>query len=169
MADRIISTNDAWISYDYDEELFGPFGLANATSANTGSAQHVIAFVAKRNGRIKDFFIRAVPAVSASGFVSANLTANVRINSVSALSTVPVIDGPVGSAGAGTAKATNVGGTSAAGNPGPVSAVVNSASANFSAGDIVTIEYSLQSGGSAAAGTAGSGFAGMILVRYSPN
>lgn len=168
MADRLISTNDAWKSYDYDEEVF-TFGLANATSANTGSAQHVISFVAKRPGRISDFYIRAVPAVSASGFVSANLTANVRINSVSALSTLPVIDGPVGSAGAGTAKATNVGGTSAAGNPGPVSAVINSASANFSAGDIVTIDYSLQSGGSAAAGTSGSGFAGVIVVRYSPN
>ena len=169
MADRILASNDAWISYDYDEELFGPFGVVNATSANTGSAEHVIAFVAKRPGRIKDFFIRAVPAVSASGFVSAKLTANVLINSVSALSTLPVIDGPVGSAGAGTAKATNVGGTSAAGNPAPTSAVINSASANFSAGDVVTVLYTLQSGGSAAAGTAGSGFAGMILVRYSPN
>jgi len=168
MADRLISTNDAWKSYDYDEEVF-TFGLANATSANTGSAQHVISFVAKRHGRISDFYIRAVPAVSASGFVSANLTANVRINSVSALSTLPVIDGPVGSAGAATAKATNVGGTSAAGNPGPVSAVINSASANFSAGDLVSIEYNLQSGGSAAAGTAGTGFAGTIVVRYSPN
>lgn len=169
MADRLIATNDAWKSYDYDEEVFGPFGVANATSANTGSAQHVIGFVAKRPGRITDFFIRAVPAVSASGFVSANLNANVRVNSVSALSTLPVIDGPVGSAGAGTAKATNVGGTSAAGNPGPVSAVVNSASANFSAGDLITVDYSLQSGGSAAAGTAGSGFAAFVVVRYSPN
>lgn len=168
MADRLISTNDAWISYDYDEEVF-PFGVVNATSANTGSAQHVIAFVAKRPGRIKDVFIRAVPAVSASGFVSADVSANVRINSVSALSTLPAIIGPVGSAGAATAKATNVGGTSAAGNPGPISAVVNSASANFSAGDIVTVEWNLVSAGSAAAGTAGSGFQGMILVRYSPN
>lgn len=168
MADRILASNDAWISYTQDEETF-VFGLPNATSANTGSAQHVIAFVAKKPGRISDFYIRAVPAVSASGFVSANLTANVRINSVSALSTLPVIDGPVGSAGAATAKATNVGGTSAAGNPAPVSAVINSASANFSAGDLVSIEYSLQSGGSAAAGTAGSGFAGVIVVRYAAN
>lgn len=168
MADRLVATSDQWKSYDYDEEIF-TFGLANATSANTGSAEHVIAFAAKRPGRISDFYIRAVPAVSASGFVSAKLTANVLINSVSALSTLPVIDGPVGSAGAATAKATNVGGTSAAGNPGPVSAVVNSASANFSAGDIVTIRYDLQSGGSAAAGTAGSGFTGVIVVRYAAN
>lgn len=167
MADRFIATNDALKSYDFDEEVF-QFGLANATSANTGSAQHVIAFVAKRPGRIADFFVRAVPAVSASGFTGANISANVRVNSVSALSTLPAI-GMAGSNSAGTVKATNLGGTSAAGNPGPVSAVINSASANFSAGDIVTIDYTLESTGAGAAGTAGTGFAGTIVVRYSPN
>lgn len=165
MADRIIASNDSWVSYTQDEEVF-IFGLANATSANAASGQHVIAFAAKKPGRISDFFIRAVPAVSASGFVSANLNANVRINSVSALSTLPVIDGPVGSAGAATVKATNLGGTSAAGNPAPVSAVINSASANFSAADLITVDFSLQSGGSAAAGAAGTGFVGVLVVRY---
>ena len=169
MADRIISTNDAWKSFDYDEEVFGPFGVANATSANTGSAAHVIGFVAKRPGRITDVFFRAVPAVSASGFVSGDLSCNVRVNSVSALSTLPAMIAPVGSAGAGTAKATNAGHASAAGNPGPISAVVNSASANFSAGDLISIDYTLTSAGSAAAGAAGTGFAAFVVVRYSPN
>lgn len=168
MADRLISTNDSTKSYDFDEEVF-TFGQANGTSALTGSADHVVAFVAKRPGRVVDVFFRAVPALSASGFVSGSLSANVRINSVSALSTLPAILGPVGSAGVAVAKATNLGGTSAAGNPGPISAVVNSASANFSAGDLVTVDWNLNSAGSAAAGAAGTGFVGTLVVRYSPN
>ena len=171
MADRLIATNDAAKSYDYDEEVF-LFGQANVTSIHGASVTGAPLFVAKRNGRITDVFFVAVPAVSAASFTGAadgNCSVNARVNSASCLSTMPVIFGPVGTAGAATLKATNLTFTSAAGNPSPVSAVVNSASANFSTGDLITVDFAAQSVGSGAATAAGKGLIGCVTVRYSPN
>lgn len=170
MSDRILASNDANISYTFDEEVF-TFGLANASSALTGSGGTVfLAGPMKANGRVQDFFIGVgTPAVSASGFVSCNISANLRVNSVSALSTLPAIFGPLGSAGAAGKQQTNVVATSVAGIPAAQSAVVNSASANFSTGDFLLLDYNLLSGGSAAAGAAGVGFWATAKVRYSPN
>ncbi len=171
MADRKILSNDTVTAplkqgLVADEEVF-TFSLANESSALTGSATLVPLTIAKQNGRITDFVIGVVaPAVSASGFVSANVSATVNINSAACLSTVPVIYGPVTSAGAATRKVTNAVSASAAGNPAPVSAVVNQASANFSTGDMISLDYNLLSVGSAAAGTAGKGFYAMVRVRY---
>ena len=167
MADRLVATSDSTTSYFYDEEVF-MFGLANASSALTGSGGTIyLAGPMKANGRVTDFVIAVgTPAVSASGFISCNISANLRVNSVSCLSTIPAIYGPLGSAGAARAQATNAVSTSAAGVPAATSAVVNSASANFSAGDFLLLDYNLLSGGSAAAGAAGTGFWATARVRY---
>ena len=165
MADRIFLSNDSTVSAFSgtfpDEEVFG-FSLANESSALTGSATLVplAGGIAKANGKITDFWIGVVaPAVSASGFISANISATVNINSATCLSTNPAILGPASSAGAAVRKATNAGGGT--------SAVVNTASAAFSAGDMISINYNLQSSGSAAAGAAGTGFYAAVKVRYS--
>lgn len=171
MADRKLLSNDtvtapAKQGIAYNEEVF-TFNLANESSALTGSATLVPLTIAKQNGRIVDFVIGVVaPAVSASGFVSADVSATVNINPAPCLSTVPVIKGPVTSAGAATRKITNAVSTSAAGNPAPVSAVVNAASAAFSTGDMISLDYHLTSVGSAAAGTAGKGFYAQVRLRY---
>ncbi len=170
MADRKILSNDTVTAPSkqglvYNEEIF-TFNQASETSALTGSAKAPL-FIAKQNGRIVDVVIGVVaPAVSASGFVSGTVTADATINSAAVCSTVPTIYGPVTSAGAATRKVTNAVSASAAGNPAPTSAVVNLASSYFSTGDQIALSYNLQSGGSAAAGTAGAGFYGQIRVRY---
>lgn len=170
MADRKILSNDTVTAplkqgLATDEEVF-TFGQLSETSALTGSAV-VPLFIAKQNGRIVDLVIGVVaPAVSASGFVSANVSADVKINSVPVCSTTPQIYGPVASAGAATRKVTNAVSTSAAGNPAPTSAVINLASSYFSTGDQVALSYNMVSGGSAAAGTAGTGFYAQVRVRY---
>lgn len=171
MADRIFLSNDNLTSaqvpgYQYHEE-HRHWQQASETSALTGSATLVPVFIAPANGRIVDFYIGVVtPAVSASGFVSANVSADLRINSAAVCSTQPLIKGPLGSAGAAGRQTTITTFTSAAGKPSPVSAVVNVASAAFSAGDMISIDYNLQSAGSAAAGAAGTGFYAGIKVRY---
>ena len=171
MADRLYLSNDNNTSaqiagYNYHEATH-VFALANESSALTGSATLVPVFLAPDNGRIIDFYIGVVsPAVSASGFVSGNVSADVRINSAPVCSTQPQIVGPLGSAGAAGRQTTNTTFTSAAGKPSPVSAVINVNSAVFSAGDAISIDYNLVSGGSAAAGTAGKGFYAAVKVRY---
>lgn len=170
MADRKILSNDTVTAplkqgLATDEEVF-TFAQVSETSALTGSATAPL-FIAKQNGRIVDLVIGVVaPAVSASGFVSADVSADVKINSVAVCSTQPVIKGPVTSAGAATRKVTNAVSTSAAGNPAPISAVINLASSYFSTGDQVALAYNLNSVGSAAAGTAGAGFYAQVRVRY---
>lgn len=158
--DRIFLSNDAvGGGIDFNEATFY-FGFASESSAaGTASATLVPLFVAPENGRIVDCFVGVVlPAVSASGFVSGTQEANVRINSVQILSTVPAIN-MAGSAGQAVRKSTNAGGG--------VSAVVNWGSATFSAGDQISIDYNSRSVGSAAAGAAGKGLQVGVKVRYS--
>lgn len=172
MADRKIISNDTYAAPQgqgiaYQEEIV-TFALNEASAHGTGAVtlQGIFGPVNK-NGRIVDFIIGVANiAVSASGFVSANVSADLLINSATCLSTQPLIPGPVGSAGAAVRRATNLTFTSAAGNPSPTSAVVNTASANFSAGDMIAINYTCQSAGSAAAGTSGKGFYAAAVVRY---
>ncbi len=173
MADRKVLSNDTYTAPQgqgvaYQEEIIS-FAI-NETSvhgAATGVTLLGVAGPMTKPGRIVDFVIGVANiAVSASGFVSANVSADVRINSAPVCSTQPAIPGPVGSAGAATRIATNQTFTSAAGKPSPTSAVINQNSANFSAGDMISIDYALGSAGSAAAGTSGKGFYANVVVRY---
>jgi len=172
MADRKVLSNDTYSAPQgqglaYQEEVFTI--ALNETSVHGAAATTLqgIAGPMSKPGRIVDFVIGvAAIAVSASGFVSANVSADVRINSAPVCSTQPAIPGPVGSAGAAFRIATNSTFTSAAGKPSPTSAVINAASANFSAGDMISMDYALGSAGSAAAGTSGKGFYGQVTVRY---
>lgn len=160
MATRIFLSNDSTITtggVQPDEEVFG-FGQASETSALTGSATLVPLFIAKAPGVISDVFVGvALPGVSASGWVSGTVDATVRINSAAVCSTNPSI-AMAGSAGAATRKSTISGGG--------VSAVVNVASAAFSAGDQISVDWNARSVGSAAATAAGQGFTGGVIVRY---
>ena len=171
MADRLYLSNDANTSaqiagYNYHETTH-VWAFANESSALAQSATLVPVFIAPENGRIIDFYIGVVaPAVSAANFTGAVVSADVRINSVAVCSTQPLINGPVGSTSFATRKTTNTTFTSAAGNPSPVSAVLNVNSATFSAGDMISIDYNATSAGGAAAGTAGKGFYAAVKVRY---
>ena len=145
------------VGYSFDEEIF-VVSLANESSALTGSATQVPAGIAKRAGRIADVFIGVgTPAVSASGFVSGTIDAQVRINSAAVLSTNPAIT-MAGSAGAAGRKATNAGGGT--------SAVINQASATFAKGGMISVDYNMRSVGSAAATSAGTGLYIGVVVRY---
>lgn len=171
MASRIYLSNDSVTSvkptgYQYDEDTFWFNPVVNDTSVHGTTSSAVMAELVgplKANGVIQDVFIgtRRV-AVSASGFVSADLTCTVRINSVAVCSTDPKLTGPVGSAGLAVRQATNSP-TSAAN---VVSAVVNTASNAFSTGDMLQLDWSVLSAGSAAAGQSGTGFYIGVLVRY---
>lgn len=160
MANRLFLSNDSTVSgggIQPDEEVFS-FGQASETSALTGSATLQPLFIAKSNGVIADVFVGvALPGVSASGWVSGTADATVRINSAAVCSTNPSIT-MAGSAGQASRKSTISGGG--------VSAVVNVASAAFSAGDQISIDWNARSVGSAAATAAGQGFRGSVLVRY---
>lgn len=165
MADRIFLSNDATSSAqsgtENDEEVFILNPVVNETSALANTTVTLAQLTtAKKNGRVVEFWIGTAvgPAVSASGFVSGSLSANLRINSVSCLSTLPAIVGPATSAGAAGRKTTNAGGG--------VSGVVNAASGVFSAGDQFAVDYVWQSAGSAAAGAAAAGFYVGMTVRY---
>lgn len=169
MADRLMLTNDTFtapqgqgIVHD-DDNIYVPL-LANATSAH-GTGAVTTQFVAgpmPQAGRVVDFAVGVSRiAVSASGFVSANVSANLRINSVSCLTTLPVLLGPVGSANSALPTSTN---KCSAGNG--VSAVVNPLSANFSAGDYLVVDFNAQSAGSAAATQSGTGLWGLVKIRY---
>lgn len=164
MADRIFLTNDSVsgtspTGYNFDEEVL-QYSFISETSVHGNSGTGFTLGAAPKNGRIVDVYIGVVrPAVSASGFVSADITATVKINNSTAVCSVnPSIVGPVGSAGLAVRKFTNTGGG--------VSAVVNAASASFSAGDTITFDYDAKSVGSAAAGQTGTGFYIGVKVRY---
>ncbi len=160
MALRAFLSNDSTVSgggIEYDEEILF-FNTANESSAHGASASLVPVGIAKANGTIADVFVGVVlPAVSASGFVSGTTQADVRINSATVCSTLPSIP-MAGSAGAATRKSTNAGGG--------VSAVVNVASATFSAGDQLSVDWNAVSVGSAAAGAAGKGVYVGVKLRY---
>ncbi len=169
--DRIVLTNDSTSSgggIHSDEQMFFYNPQVNETSAATGatSAQLVPLFIAKAPGRISDCFVAVTQtAVSASGFVSGTVNANVRINSVAVLSTQPSI--PMAAASAANNRSrTNNSTTSLAAT---VSAVVNVASANFVAGDQISIDYGVISAGSAAAGLGVQCPSVGVLVRYQAN
>jgi hypothetical protein len=159
MADRISLTNDAVdpSGFSYVEEVF-TWNVASETSVMAASATLLPIAAMKANGRIVNAFIGLVtPPVSASGFVSGTVDATFRINSAEVLSTLPSIP-MAGSAGAATRKSTNAGGG--------VSAVVNTASASFSAGDQISFDYNARSVGSAAAGATSKGLYATVVVRY---
>ncbi len=163
MASRLFLSNDSVTGNKYHEQTVFLAPLANATSAHGSSASNVMAFVAPANGKVVDFFV-GVGAVgeSAANFTGANVSANLRINSVSCLSTVPCAFGPVVTGSYGPA-ATNKG---AANLLSVTSAVVNVASATFSAGDIITADFNAQSLGGGAAANPGKGLVLGVVVRY---
>ena len=163
MASRLFLSNDTVTGNKFHEHTFILNPLVNATSAHGQSASNAMAFVAPANGKIVDFFF-GVGAIgeSAANFTGCNVSCNVRINSVSCLTTIPVAFGPVVTASYGPA-ATNKG---AANTLSCVSAVVNAASAVFSAGDIITVDHNTQSLGGGAAANPGKGLAIGIVVRY---
>lgn len=161
MASRVFLSNDSSTGNTFNEANFYVNPLANITSAHGTSATGIVAFVAPANGKIVDFWLGvAQVAYSVSAGVSGAVSANVRINSASCLSTLPALDGPVATSALCVTQATNK--TSAANL---TSAVVNAASAVFSAGDIITVDYNAQSGTSAASAP-GKGLTIGIKVRY---
>lgn len=169
--DRIVLTNDSTSSgggIHADEQMFFYDPMVNETSAATAatSAQLVPLFIAKAPGRITDCFVAvAQTAVSASGFVSGTVNANVRVNSAVALSTQPSIPMAAASAASNRSR-TNNSTTSLATT---VSAVVNVASASFLQGDQISIDYGVTSAGSAAAGLGVTGVSVGVIVRYNAN
>lgn len=169
MADRLLLSNDTnaapqgqGIVYD-DDNIYIPLLINEASAHGTAAVTFAVAAgPMNQKGRVIDFAVGVGRvAVSASGFISANVSANLRINSVSCLSTIPVLLGPVGSSNSALATATNL---CSAGNG--VSAVVNAASANFSAGDRISIDWTAQSAGSAAPTQTGTGLWANVRVRY---
>ena len=164
MADRKFLSNDSTVSgggIQEDEEVLF-YSWANESSAHGAgaacSATLVPLGIAKANGVISNVYIGVVlPAVSASGFVSGTVDANVNINSAAVCATGPSIL-MAGSAGAAVRKNTLSGGG--------VSAVLTAASAVFSAGDQISLDFNSRSVGSAAAGAAGKGFYAAVTLRY---
>lgn len=170
MADRLMLSNDTVTAPQGQgivndiRRIFVPL-LLNDTSIHGTAAVSLAAAAGPidQNGRVVDFRIGvARVAVSASGFVSGTVSANLRINSVSCLSTLPGILGPV--AGSATQAVRTASNLCSAGNG--TSAVVNTASANFSAGDTFQIDWTANSAGSAAATATGTGLYAEISVRY---
>lgn len=166
MADRLFIGNDAVTGYGYDEVVVPLAVLANESSAHAAAAVTLVPiWTAPANGRVVDFYISVVNvALSASGFVSGTVSADLRKNSASVLSTVPALTGPVATSALVTRQCTL--GPSAANLQ---SAVVNQGSATFSAGDQFAVNYTIQSAGSAAAGAAGKGMVAVMKVRLAAN
>lgn len=150
--------------FGYEEPYFySP--MVSETSAATGatSAQVVPLFIAAHPGTIVDCIVGvAQTAVSASGFVSGTVNANVRVNSASVLSTQPAI--AMAAASAANNRSITNNGTGSLGTV--TSAVVNAASAAFNKGDEISIDYGVISAGSAAAGQATKGLYVGVTVRY---
>ena len=171
LADRIQLTNDSTSSgggIHADEQMFFYNPQVNETSAATAatSAQLIPLFIAKANGRVVDAFVAvAQTAVSASGFVSGTVLGNVRVNSATCLTTQPSIPMAAASAASNRSRTNNSTNSLAA----TVSAVVNGASAAFSAGDQISIDYGVISAGSAAAGLAVTGVSVGVVVHYAAN
>lgn len=162
MADRIALTNDTvGGGVHSDEATYFFFPQANTTSVGVTSAvTNQFMFAAKANGRVVDAFCGvAQQAVSASGFVSGTTElTQVRINSASnCLATVANVN-MTGTSAAVVTTASNAGGGT--------SAVVTANSAAFSAGDIINIDWKINSTGSAAAGRAMAGSYYAVTVRY---
>jgi len=163
MADKILLSNDAIRGYGFDVQYITLPILQNESSAHATSANTLVPlFTLPGNARIVDFFIDTVNvALSASGFVSGTISADLRRNSATVLSTVPAITGPVATSALVVRQCTL--GPSAANI---VSAVVNQASSLCSAGDQLAVNWTMQSGASAAPGSAGRGFKATVVLRY---
>lgn len=168
MASRLYLSNDNYTStnpnggWNFDEEVFSFNVLANESSGQVTSANTLQPlFTAPNNGRIVDFWIGVTTiGVSASGFVSGTLSAQININSAAVCSTVPAIVGP-------STSANSVRGCTCNGpNSAFVSSVVNAASAQFSAGDQISLNWTMQSGNSGTVVKAGTGFVVGWKVRY---
>lgn len=159
MAQRVFLSNEADVGSHYDEEMFTwAFDRESSAHGNSGT-MIAVAGPMKGTGEIVDFYIGVTRiAVSTSGFISGTVDAQLRINSAACLSTQPAITGPVASAGVAVRAATNA--------AGGISAVVNSASAAFIAGDMIAIDYDCESGASNAASQSGTGFYAAVKVRY---
>lgn len=167
MANRLFLSNDSTVSgggIQPDEEIF-TFSFANESSVAVHSAQTLLPVgIAKAAGVISDVFVGVVlPAVSASGFVSGTVGVQANINSAAVCSTSAKIN-MAGSAGQAVRVATNMPSNAASGLV--TSAVINTASAAFSAGDMISINLDTFSVGSAAAGAAGKGLYAGVVVRY---
>ena len=166
MADRFYLSNDAvgYTTDDADHTIYAN-PLVNDTSAHGNSAGNV-AFVGPMPGagKVTDFQIAVFrPAISASGFVSGTVDADLRLNSASILSTKPAIAMLAASAAIGAPYWT--GGSYSAGQV--TKGVVNGASASFASGDFISYDYNARSVGSAAAGAAGIGCRAYATVRFS--
>ena len=168
MADRVFLSNDSSGNAVtgagiFDDEQTFMFAI-NETSVHGGagmSAGTLGQFIAKQNGRIVDVFVGAAAiALSASGFVSGSVFAQVRVNSATVCATKPQINMKATSTVIPDYPNTIVGLATG------VSAVLTAASANFSTGNMISLDWNTTSNGSAAAGQAGTGFYAGIRVRY---
>lgn len=164
MADKLFLSNDAVRGYGFDVKYITLPILQNESSAHATSATTLVpVFTVPANARIVDFYIDTVQvALSASGFVSGTISADLRRNSASVLSTVAAITGPVATSALCVRQCTL--GPSAANIQ---SAVVNQASALCSAGDQLAVNWTMQSGASAAPGAGGKGFKATVVLRMS--
>lgn len=164
MPDNIFLSNDT-VGYNANEETF-VYNFASETSVLNGSATLIPVGIAKANGRVSKVVLGVVrPVLSATGFVSGTTDLDVLINSATCMSTLPAIGMAAASANA-VRTATNKPGVNSAA---VVSGVVNAASANFSAGDQIAINYNARSVGSAAVGATGVGLYAAVTVRYAAN
>lgn len=166
--DRILLSNDSTssgggIHQDEQEFVYNP--AVSETSAATGATSAILVplFIAKAPGRVTDIFVAvAQTAVSASGFVSGTVNADVRINSASITSTKPSIPVAAASAAQNRSRTNNSTNSLAV----TVSAVINGNSSHFAQGDQISIDYGVLSGGSAAAGVGSTVPSIGVLVRY---
>ena len=157
MADRIMLTNDEVGSAFAEETFF--FNFASETSALAASAVTIPLCAPPVAGQVVDVVLGVVrPALSASGFVSGTVDFDVKINSVTCLSTKPAI-AMVATSALAVRTNTNDGAAAA------TKAVLNASNA-FDANDQICVEYNARSVGSAAAGAAGVGLYAAIKVRY---
>ena len=161
MADRLLLSNDTDKGYYFQEEVFS-WTTPLETSAHGFSAVNVpLVGPMPHNGRIVDIILGvAQPALSASGFVSGTVDANVRINSGATICTTAPAIAMAATSATCVRKATNEVTT------GVTKAVLGAGSAVFSAGDMIEVDYNARSVGSAAAGAAGNGAYIAVVVRY---
>jgi len=161
MADRLFLSNDDEKGYWAQEDIF-TWTTPLETSAHGFSAVNVpLVGPMPRNGRVVDIILGVgKPALSASGFVSGLIDANVRINSGATICTTAPAIATASTSATCVRKATNDVTT------GVTPAVLGLASAVFSAGDMIEIDYNARSVGSAAAGAAGTGAYLAVVVRY---
>ena len=159
----LLCNNTSNPKFDDHNILYNPQVSETSACNNLTSAQSVPLFIASTNGHIADCFVAvAQTAVSASGFISGYINANVRINGNSCLTTLPSIVQAAASAANSRSRTNN----SLSSMATTVSAVVNASSANFSAGDCISIDYGCLSAGSAAAGQPFAGIYIGVTARY---